>query len=133
MPDINILTSGTSIQSSLYLISAMDYATVTALSATEIVMFEAATNRTFTLAGTGFTLANIGGVNYINSGTVDSITVDEGGRDLVSFTNLAMAAATLRNALRADTEGTNERALENLFRGLTYTITGTAVADTHNV
>ena len=131
MPDLNILTPGYTIGNSLYLITAMDYALVTSSSATQIVMTEG--SRTFTLAGTGFTTTVIGGVTYINSGTVASITVDEGAGDLVSFSNLAMAGATLRSALRADTEGTNQLALENLFRGLTYTINGTPVADTHIV
>ena len=127
MPTLNLLTA--SVESALYLVTAMDYANITSNTAIQIVMTEGV--RTFTLTGTGFTITNIGGVDYINGGTVDAIVIDEGAGDLVSFTGLAMTGASLRNATRADREGTNGLALENLFRGLTYTIYGTAGVDGH--
>ena len=100
------MSPGSSADLGLYLVTAMDFANITSSSATQIVMTEGW--RTFTLTGSGFSVTNIGGVDYINGGTVQTISIDEGAGTLVSFADLAMAGATLRNVTRADRESTND-------------------------
>ena len=130
MPDITLLNPGNSVENALFYITAMDAALITASSATQIVLTDG-NGLTYTLAGAGFTTAVINGVTYINSGTVDSIVINNGAGDIYQFTTLAMAGTTLRDAMQADFEGSNQRALETLFLRLTWTITGTPVADVH--
>lgn len=134
MPTMTLLPGGFSVGDALVLISDIENANIVSSSTTQIV-FTTATNfiGTFTLTGTGLSTTVIGGVEYINGGTVAGILINEGGTDLHDFTDLALSGVALRNATRADREGTNQIALETLFRGLTYTINGRSVADSHTV
>jgi Ca2+-binding RTX toxin-like protein len=132
MPGLHV-SNDVDVRIALFLMTAMDYSAFAYADTTTLKWVEEFNgfNRTFVITGTGLTISFINGAYYPSGGTITSIVIDEGSGDICSFTDLALSAAALGNALRADREGTNNLALENLFRGLTYTIEGTAQADIH--
>jgi Ca2+-binding RTX toxin-like protein len=133
MPTLNLLPDSLSITDAFVLVTIIDRADITFATPTLITL--ASTQffgGTFTVTGTGLTTTVIAGVEYISSGTVTGISITEGGLNRYEFTDLALDGATLGAAMIADREGTNEAAVENLFRTLTYTINGSTVADLHD-
>lgn len=133
MPTLTLLPDGNSINDALVLASALDGADITLASSIEAV-FQTTSGFTGTyfLTGTGLKFDRIDDVLYLTGGTVTSITINEQGGDLYTFDNLALSGRALGNATRADREGTNESALEDLFRRLTYEFDGRDIADVHD-
>lgn len=81
----------------------------------------------FYLSGTGF--AQSGG--FLTGGTIDNIQVIQiaGGQSVLSMTGLGLSAVALMTAAQQENLGIDTAAIENLFLGMDWTITGRAVAD----
>ncbi len=132
MPTLNILPAGVSINDAFTLVTNIEQATIATASSTEIFLFiNSGFIGTFTIFGFGLTTTTIGGVEYINGGTVTGIRVVELGTIRYEFTDLALSGAVLGAAMVADREATNNAAVENLFSSLTYTINGRTLSDVH--
>ena len=132
MATLGLLPDGDrNVGGALYAISNLDTATITSTSSTLITLTDSY-GGIYQISGTAFTTTIINGVEYINGGTIDSISINYYGYDYYLFDDLAMTGATLRNAMRADIEGTNQKALEDLFRKLTYTINGDPNSDNYH-
>ncbi len=71
--------------------------------------------RTFTFTGTGFTYTTIDGQSYISGGTIDGISVSQGGFMLGALTNLNLSSNALTSAVINEALGLDTLALENLF------------------
>ncbi len=123
---INLLNPAVGFHDALHLVTTLDLTIITSVSSTSITMVDVIgfDVRTFTITGTGLTLASIGGFPYLRDGLVDQITIADGGTTRCSLTSLGLAGSVLGTAMRQDREGTNGAALENLFRGMTYTLSG---------
>jgi Ca2+-binding RTX toxin-like protein len=119
------LTATTDFDLGFFLLTRMEAGSIVSSDATQIVISDGVT--TYTLHGTGFTTTVINGKTYINGGTVNDILVDEFGEILFEATGLDMSGSALRNAMRDDFAGTRNAAMENLFRGLTWTLDGSAM------
>lgn len=128
VPSIILNASDTNVTNLFFVATAMDTATITSASATSIVM--SGGGRSYTLTGTGFTTTVIGGVQYINSGTIDTIEMSNGVATY-QLTQVAMLGSVLGTALREDRTGVTPAALESLFLLQSYVIFGTTGVDQH--
>jgi Ca2+-binding RTX toxin-like protein len=88
---------------------------------------------TYTLTGVGFTLTNIGGKDYLGSGTIDAIAVNISGSDAYAVTGLSISAGAFRSAIQGEVDNTDVAALEEMFLRQVYTIQGTTSGDFQSV
>lgn len=84
--------------------------------------FYGASPASFTANGTGFTLGQLGGENYIVGGTLDSLTFTTGGHSL-SFTNMNIDMAVFGPIVFSDSTGANITAIEDYLLARDWSIT----------
>ena len=78
----------------------------------------------FVFAGTGLTYATIDGHTYMVAGTIDSISVYDGGQLAGSMSGLGLDTTDLNLAFQAELSGTDISALEALFLTQDWTVYG---------
>lgn len=130
MPTLTLLTNNISINRSLYELVGMDEATVTAMSPTQITMTGGPSGGTYTLIGTGLQTVSVGGREFINAGTVQTIQFRL-INNVFDITGLNMSGLVLGTAIQADFKESDRGAVERLFVELDYTINGTTFNDNH--
>lgn len=85
--------------------------------------------RTFTFSGTGFTFITIGGHTLLSGGTIDTISVSQGGINLGTMSNLGISGADLTTAFLDEAFSFDPVALENLFFTPDWIFYGTSGAE----
>ena len=96
MPTLTMISNG-AISDVFYNLNFLADATITASSATSLTMVIGV--RTFTVTGTGFALTNIGGKDYLSTGTVSGIDMSDSGTPTFSMAALSISANLFRNTI----------------------------------
>jgi Ca2+-binding RTX toxin-like protein len=82
-----------------------------------------------TVVGTGFSQANVGGVDYVVSGVIDTVTMSQSGNLIMTATNVYIDLAVLGPIVIADNAGTDPFGIENFMMGLDWNYSGSDLAD----
>ena len=96
MPTLTLI-GDSAVSDAFYILNSLADATITASSATSLTMVTATFS--FTIAGTGFALTNIGGKDYLSTGTISGIDLSESGNPYFSMTSLSIGANLFRNTI----------------------------------
>ena len=131
MPNLTVLAGAPTFSDAFYNLNFLESATITASTATSLTMVSG--SLTFAVTGAGFTLTNIGGKDYLATGTISGIDMSFLGTPYFSMDGLAIGANLFRNTIIAEENNTNIAGLENLFRGQVYTFIGTVGGDFQSV
>lgn len=134
MPDVIFAAGASSSPRALY--DAIDHttgsATVIFVSPTLIRLSEVGAGGIvflYEISGTGITTGLVAGVPVLTGGTIDGLTMTQGGALQMTVTGLGLTAVALQTAIGLDASGADIAAIENLFLPLGWTYSGNANAD----
>lgn len=100
---------------------------LTSFSETEVIY--SGNGRVYTLTGTGFQGVTVDGESVISGGTLDSIGLHVDAQEIMTVSSLDLDLVTVMTAIREDTDGVDETAVENIFLGLDWLFIGSETRD----
>jgi len=88
--------------------------------------------RTYTLTGSGIQILSIDGEDVISGGHLDEINLSIWGEDRMTISDLDLDFLKVMTAVREDTDGTDQSAVEDIFLGLNWLFVGNETRDILN-